>query len=128
MIKKIDKKNKLYFVTSADWEGIVECRSCSEAANTATEGALKKFGKKTKLAPGIVVLSLTEYAKYGSADSATHIFYTPTVLADIGLHSLSKKVDVLMGKLTNSSESWEGEGGEDIDFNFDENVDLDDNY
>ena len=33
-----------------------------------------------------------------------------------------------MGKLTNSSESWEEEGGEDIDFDFDGDDNLDDNY
>ena len=106
MIKKIDKKNKFYFVTSADWEGITECQSASEAANTATEGALREFGKATKLAPGIVVLDLSEYGKLGNSDEATHVFYTPTVLADIGLHDLSKKVDLLMKDIQSSSSGW----------------------
>ena len=107
MIKKISHKNKFYFVTSADWESIVHCSSSSEAANSAVEGVLKKYGKQAKLDPAVIVFDLGKYGSLGDADIATEIFYTPAVLADIGMHSLSKKVDVMMQTLPSNSSSWD---------------------
>ena len=107
MIRKINHKNNFYFVTSADWEGTVHCSSASEAANSAIENVLREFGKETKLAPGIVVFDLGKYGRLGDADISTRIFYTPSVLADIGMHTNSKKVDKIMQTLSTDSDTWD---------------------
>jgi hypothetical protein len=91
MIRKYDNQEDLYHVTCADWESVISAKDENEAAALSVEGAHEEYGRMLCLAPSMVVMNLTTITKSLDAVESTHIIYTPTVLANAGMHSLAKK-------------------------------------
>ena len=104
MIRKIKKETtNLYYVFCADWETVIEASSSNQAARTGMEISFKKFGKSLNLSPTLMCLSLTDYNKTVDIDSSLEVFFTPELLADIGLHDLSKKFLTILKTMNDPS-------------------------
>ena len=86
-IKPLDR----YYVLGADWDSLVDSSGTSEAAVSVFEGQYSKDGKNVKLSPTMTVVNLSALIKDLDCESTVDILSTPTVLADAGLHSLSRK-------------------------------------
>ena len=91
MIRKSDRKDSLFYVVCADWESIVTARDENDAAAFSIEEAHNEYGKDLCLAPSMTVIDMD--FMYASLDAveATNILYTPKVLANAGMHDLSRK-------------------------------------
>jgi len=91
MFRTVKPNLKTFFVSSANWESIQESTSHSEAASLGLEEALSQEGKNLKLSPGIITLNATDFSLNSDMDHAK-VFKTSEILANIGKHSLSKKI------------------------------------
>ncbi len=91
MIRKSDQNKSLYYVVCADWESVVEGVDQEDAAASAIEEANNEYGKELCLAPTMVSINLKEVCDDMDVVESTEILYTPTVLANAGMHALSKK-------------------------------------
>lgn len=93
-IVKNDIKD-FYFVTSADWEFSCESSSFNEAASTALTSMLNSFKKDLNLSPAIIVVNMSKYC-VNFSESHSKVFSTSSVLSDIGMHELAKKIKTIM--------------------------------
>lgn len=80
-----------YYVLGADWDALVDSSGTSEAAVSVFEDQYAKDGKNVKLSPTMTVVNLSVLIKDLDCQGTVDILSTPTVLADAGLHALSKK-------------------------------------
>jgi hypothetical protein len=104
MIREVEKENSsLYYIFGADWETVIEANNSNQAARAALESSFKKFGKQLNLSPTVMCLSLTGYNKSLDIDSCLEVFFTPELLADIGLHDLSKKFLTILKTMNDPS-------------------------
>lgn len=87
-VRKSDIK-QTYFVTSADWESIIESNSFEAAVAEALEEAFKIIGDQLNLSTAIIAVDMTNFCLNFNKDH-TKVFSTPEVLADIGKHELAK--------------------------------------
>jgi hypothetical protein len=85
-----DDFKSLYYITSADWEVVIEASSFNAAASRGLEKVYEDQGIMLKLSPAIIVIELTGFSNNFN-DEYTKIFSTSLVLSDIGLHDLAKK-------------------------------------
>lgn len=85
-----DDFKSLYYITSADWEIVIEASSFNEAASKGLEEIYEDKGIMLKLSPAIIVIDLTGFSSNFN-DDYTKIFSTSLVLSDIGLHELARK-------------------------------------
>ena len=69
---------------------MVDEPSSAEAATVAFERAYERFGKNIKVSPNILVIDLCKVID-GQCEDSMKLMDTPTVLADAGLHQLSKQ-------------------------------------
>ena len=91
MIRKSDRENTLFYVVCADWESIVTANDESDAAAISIEEAHREYGKDLCLAPSMTVMNMDFMYDSLDAVEATNILYTPKVLANAGMHDLSRK-------------------------------------
>jgi|TARA_B100001564_G_scaffold335678_1_gene325240 hypothetical protein len=99
MIRKTENPKKLFYVSCADWESVVESIDKEEAGALALEKANKEYGSSLCLSPTICVFDITKsYNEMNDPDSV-HFIYTPNALANAGMHSLSKKYSKVIGLL-----------------------------
>ncbi|MAF25922.1 hypothetical protein CL634_10155 [bacterium] len=91
MIRKSDREDTLFYVVCADWESIITANDENDAATIAIEEASNEYGKNLCLAPSMTVIDMDFMYKHLDAVEATNILYTPKVLANAGMHDLSKK-------------------------------------
>ena len=103
MIRKSDKKDHLFYVVCADWETVIAAKDASEAATVSVEMANREYGKELCLSPSMTVMDLHRTYDELDAVESTDIFYTPQVLADAGLHDLSKKYASIIKLIGNDS-------------------------
>jgi hypothetical protein len=102
MSARIIQNDKSYFyVTSANWEAVIDSDCPQKAMVLAVEEMFEKFGSNFELAPVIIAIDM-ENIILEKADPLTdfshlnefyHIGYTPTILADAGYHKLSKQYE-----------------------------------
>lgn len=85
-----DDFKSLYYITSADWEVVIEASSFNTAASRGLEEVYEDQGVMLKLSPAIIVIDLTGFSSNFN-DDYTKIFSTSLVLSDIGLHELARK-------------------------------------
>ena len=85
-----DDFKSLYYITSADWEVVIEASSFNIAASRGLEEVYEDQGVMLKLSPAIIVIDLTGFSSNFN-DDYTKIFSTSLVLSDIGLHELARK-------------------------------------
>jgi hypothetical protein len=79
-----------FYVQGAGWDTLIEESSATSAATKAFEGAYIEYGKNIKVSPSIIVVDLCKTIE-GNCDESLKILDTPSVLADAGLHQLSKQ-------------------------------------
>ena len=90
MIKLIKSDIKqTYFVTSADWESVIESTSFESAVSQSLEEAFNIIGKELNLSTAIIVVDMTNFC-LNFNEEHTRVFSTPEILADIGRHDLAK--------------------------------------
>ena len=91
MIRKSTSNKTLFYVVCADWESIVEAKDFEDAAALAIEKASEEYGRNLCLAPSMTAVDMNFMYDSLDAVEATNILYTPKVLANAGMHDLSKK-------------------------------------
>ena len=94
-----EKKEKTYYVECANWKSLQYSNNPMEAATEAFEEVLCKYKKKTEVSPVITVLDLTTSMQDITLEDNIHFVYTPTVLANAGLHSLSSNFQDIIDNL-----------------------------
>jgi len=103
MMIRLSKKNeKMFFlVSSANWEAVVCASDTEEAAAIAIEEASMEFEKDLCLSPTITVFNVNDICMDENLDpDLINLFYTPTVLANAGMHSLAKKYSKVIGLMS----------------------------
>jgi len=96
MIREFSKNTKLFMVVCADWEGVVEAVDPKEAAALSLEQADNIYGKNLKLSPTMSVYNISDSYEASVASKHVNFIYTPDVLANAGMHGLSKKYNFLI--------------------------------
>ena len=120
MIRKSDRKDTLFYVVCADWESIITARDENDAAAFAIEEAHNEYGKNLCLAPSMTVIDMDFMYSSLDAVEATNILYTPKVLANAGMHDLSRKYAKVIKLIKNAPIDT----GEDEDEDADEDQDI----
>lgn len=86
-----NKSPKTYLCASADWEVSVEAFSHEEAASLALQKQVDSMTDRFSVGAVISVIPIKKEA------ANMHLVYSPTILADIGLHrhasELMKHID-----------------------------------
>ena len=93
---KSNSENKPFYVVCADWEACLVAGSPEEAAAQSIEASYKKSGKGMCISPTISVMDLTSIHSTFDAVENIHLLFTPDVLANAGLHELSKNFKTLI--------------------------------
>jgi hypothetical protein len=96
MIREFSKNKKLFMVVCANWEGVVEAVDSKEAAALSLEQADNIYGKNLKLSPTMSIYNISNSYEDNIASNDVSFIYTPDVLANAGMHSLSKKYNFLI--------------------------------
>tara|TARA_B100002019_G_C20743709_1_gene345222 strand:+ start:149 stop:457 length:309 start_codon:yes stop_codon:yes gene_type:complete len=96
MIRKFSKNKDVFMVVCADWEGFVEANDEKEAAALAIEKSDEIFKKNLKLSPTMTIYNVSKSYERHSATTDMSFMYTPDVLANAGMHSLSSKYNKLI--------------------------------
>jgi hypothetical protein len=91
MLRKLNKETQIFFVTCANWESVVAASDESDAAAISIEKASLEYGKDLNLSPTLCVMNISKSFKEVKFLDDTYTFLTPDVLADAGMHDLSKK-------------------------------------
>jgi ribosomal protein L20A (L18A) len=84
------KQECKFYVQGAGWDMLVEESSAISAATSAFEAAYSEFGKNIKVSPSIIVIDLCKTVD-GDCEGSVSLIETASVLADAGLHQLSKQ-------------------------------------
>jgi|TARA_B110000495_G_C23022267_1_gene606698 hypothetical protein len=79
-----------FYVQGAGWDMLVSESSATSAATTAFERAYEEYGKKVKVSPHILVIDLCKVTN-GDCETSLKLLDTASVLADAGLHQLSRQ-------------------------------------
>tara|TARA_Y100000310_G_C20342638_1_gene650527 strand:- start:364 stop:678 length:315 start_codon:yes stop_codon:yes gene_type:complete len=95
-LRKADSEGKVFYVVCADWEVCLVAKDQEEAAALSIEESYRKYGKNMCISPTISVMDLSELHTTFDAVDHIHLLYTPEVLANAGLHELSKKFKKLI--------------------------------
>ena len=90
-------ENCKFYVQGAGWDMLVEEGSAVSAATSAFEIAYEEFGKNIKISPSIIVIDLCKVVD-GFCDDSVSLLDTTSVLADAGLHNLSKQFKKIISK------------------------------
>lgn len=95
-LRKSDSENNIYYVICANWESCVESKSPEEAAAQALEMAYTEYGEEMCLSTTVSVMDMSKIHETFDAVDNVHLFFAPEVLANAGLHELSRKLKVLI--------------------------------
>lgn len=92
--RKIKSDTSYFYVTSADWEAVIDADCAEKAMVLAVEEMFNKFDKDFELAPVIIAIDASRaVSQFDDFDEFYHVGYTPTILADAGYHKLSKQYE-----------------------------------
>jgi len=93
----LDKKNgnKLFLCASANWKCVVEADSYDQAASKAVQEALEECGANFSIGAAVSVTELL-FKKNNSI-----LAFSPKILADIGMHTLSSNLLSIIDRETN---------------------------
>lgn len=93
----LDKKNgtKLFFCTSADWRCVVEADGYDQASSKAVQEVFEKSGVNFSIGAAVSVTELS----FKKANSI--LTFSPKILADIGMHTLSSNLLNIIDRETN---------------------------
>ena len=102
--RTLDKNSKdLFFVTSSDWEAVIEADGPSEAATMALETQLKEEPDRTNISSVIISLNITETVQTVDAEASMVVFDAPTILANAGYHEESKHLKGIIEDIRSES-------------------------
>ncbi len=87
--------NKLFLCASAGWQCVVESLNYEQAASKAVQEMIDEYGASFSIG---AVISVTELS-LKKRDSI--LIFSPKVLADIGMHTLSSNLLNIIDKDTN---------------------------
>lgn len=87
--------NKLFLCASASWQCVVEALNYEQAASKAVQEMIDEYGASFSIG---AVISVTELS-LKKRDSI--LIFSPKVLADIGMHTLSSNLLNIIDKDTN---------------------------
>ena len=79
-----------FYVQGAGWDMLVKDTSPAAAATSAFETAYEEFGKNIKISQNIIVVDLCKLVD-GDCEESVNLMETTSVLADAGLHQLSRQ-------------------------------------
>lgn len=93
----LDKKNgnKLFLCASANWKCVVEADSYDQAASKAVQESLEKSGDNFSIGAAVSVTEL--FIRKNNSILA----FSPKILADIGMHTLSSNLLNIIDRETN---------------------------
>tara|TARA_Y100000361_G_C10975752_1_gene246376 strand:+ start:99 stop:386 length:288 start_codon:yes stop_codon:yes gene_type:complete len=86
-----------FYVQGAGWDMLVQDTSPAGAATAAFETAYEEFGKNIKISPSIIVIDLCKVVD-GDCEESVNLLETTSVLADAGLHQLSKQFKKIISR------------------------------
>ncbi len=97
IVRKTNQDVKLFYVTSADWEAVIEADTAENAMVRAMEKMFSEFEKDFELAPTVLAFDLTGMSNdVEDMDEFCYLGYTPSILADAGQHKLSKQYEQII--------------------------------
>lgn len=101
MFNRTIKKNSkdLFFVTSSNWESVLEAESASEAATLALSSQLKEKPDKTNISTVVIALNVSDTIETVDAEKAMTVFYAPKILANAGYHEESKNLQGIIDEM-----------------------------
>ena len=95
--RKMNQDFGLYYVTSADWEVVIESDTAENAMVRGLEKMFEDYDKDFELAPTILAFDLTAMSfSVEELEEFCYLGYTPTILADAGQHKLSKQYEQII--------------------------------
>lgn len=102
--RKIKSDTSYFYVTSADWEAVIDADCAEKAMVLAVEEMFNKFDRNFELAPVIIAIDASSAVsqkrdsgiEFDDFDEFYHVGYTPTILADAGYHKLSKQYEAII--------------------------------
>jgi len=103
LLRNSDLEGNYYYVTCANWESCVEAKTPEEAATIAMEEAHKEYGGKMCLSPTVSVMDMSSTQESFDLVENLHFLFAPKVLANAGLHELSKKFKSLINDASNEN-------------------------
>ena len=90
-MSETNKQRRTFLCSSADWEVVVDAFSHEEAASLALQKQVDSMSDRFSVGAVISVVPIKKDTP------ETHLVYSPTILADIGLHrhatELMKHID-----------------------------------
>jgi hypothetical protein len=89
---------KLFLCASANWQCVVESFSYEQAASKAVQEAMDKTGEEFSIGAAISVTELSLRKKNSI------LIFSPRILADIGMHTLSSNLLNIIDKDTNDDD------------------------
>tara|TARA_B100000214_G_scaffold248641_1_gene182672 strand:- start:1069 stop:1386 length:318 start_codon:yes stop_codon:yes gene_type:complete len=99
LLPKPTKKENLFLVEFALWQCVVAAEEPEEAATLAFEEVLEKYKSNTEVSPVFTVLNISmSMDKMDIGDNLTFV-YSPTVLANAGMHKTSKELQSIIENL-----------------------------
>ena len=91
------KKEKLYLVKCSDWQVAVSSTDHYEACTSAVTHMINEKGKNLKLSCVIVSVDVSSFAEDLREDEATMFHPASKILANAGLHDISKNLKQVFG-------------------------------
>jgi hypothetical protein len=103
LIEKPKRKESTYYVECANWRSMVNASDETEAATTAFEEALSKYQTHTEISPVATVIDVSSVINDMELGNNLHFVYSPTILANAGMHKRSKSLQYIIENLKNKS-------------------------
>lgn len=95
MLLNDDQKSKLFLCASANWRCVIQAFNSDQAAAKAVQEAIENDNTEFSIGSAISVTELSAKTKNSV------LVFSPRVLADIGMHSLSSKLLNIIDQDTN---------------------------
>ena len=95
-----ENSQDLFFISSSDWEAVVEASDSTEAATRALEERMEEFPESTNISSIILALNITKELAESSGGDKIELLYAPKILANAGLHEESKKLQTIIEEIS----------------------------
>jgi hypothetical protein len=102
--RKAGKSSRdLFFVSSCDWETVLEAGDASEAATRALEDQIERNPVDTNVSTVVLALNLNKTLEEADAPSNLEVLYAPQILANAGMHEESKRLQYIIDEIKSIS-------------------------
>ena len=103
LVEKPKIKENTYYVECANWRVVINASDETEAATAAFEEALEKYQTHTEVSPVATVIDISSIMRDMEVGDNFHFVYSPTILANAGMHKRSKSLQYIIENLKNKS-------------------------